>query len=98
VSSSAKLDKKTVEKVSTLARLKLSDAEHADYAKVLSAVLENFEQIAKVPTENVKPLVTPTDMTLSLRDDVAERTVSSDKLLQNAPEQSGRLYKVPPVV
>jgi aspartyl-tRNA(Asn)/glutamyl-tRNA(Gln) amidotransferase subunit C len=92
------LNKDTVKKVSILARLKLTDAEVEDYARVLSAVLENFEQIAKVDTHGVKALVTPTDMVPTLRADVVERLVASDKLLANAPEKSGRLFKVPPVV
>lgn len=92
------LNKETVEKVSVLARLELSESEIAEYSKVMSVVLENFEQIAKVDTTGVRPLVTPTDMTVSMRADVAEQVVSSDKLLENAPEKSGRLFKVPPVV
>lgn len=92
------LTKETVEKVSVLARLKLSDGEIVEYGKVLSAVLENFEQIAKVDTSGVRPLVTPTDMSVSMRADVVEQVVGSDKLLENAPEKSGRLFKVPPVV
>ncbi len=92
------LNKDTVKKVSVLARLQLNDAEVEDCTKVLSAVLENFEQIAKVDTEGVKPLVTPTDMAPSMRADMAEQLVASDKLLANAPEKSGRLFKVPPVV
>jgi aspartyl-tRNA(Asn)/glutamyl-tRNA(Gln) amidotransferase subunit C len=92
------LDKKTVEKVSGLARLKLTEAELDSYAKVLSAVLSNFEQIAKVDTANVSPLVTPTDMAMSLRPDVAEQMVKAEQILQNAPETSGRLFRVPPVV
>jgi len=92
------LTKETVEKVSVLARLKLSDGEIVEYGKVLSAVLENFEQIAKVDTSGVRPLVTPTDMSVSMRADVVEQAVGSDQLLENAPEKSGRLFKVPPVV
>lgn len=92
------LTKETVEKVSILARLKLSESEIAEYSKVLSVVLENFEQIVNVDTNGVRPLVTPTDMSVSMRADVAESAVASDKLLENAPEKSGRLFKVPPVV
>lgn len=92
------LTKETVEKVSVLARLKLSEEEIAEYSQVLSMVLENFEQIANVDTTGVRPLVTPTDMSVNMRPDVAEQVVASDKLLENAPEKSGRLFKVPPVV
>ena len=91
------LTRETVEKVAHLARLKLTDAEVLAVAEQLSAVLENFEQIAKVDTKNVIPLVTPTDMTQHLRADISE-AVDSEKMLSNAPDKSGRLFKVPPVV
>jgi aspartyl-tRNA(Asn)/glutamyl-tRNA(Gln) amidotransferase subunit C len=90
--------KETMEHVSKLARLKLSSEELEQFGKVLSAVFENFEKIAEIDTAGVKPLVTPTDMMVSLRPDIAERTVASEKLLENAPDKSGRLFKVPPVV
>jgi aspartyl-tRNA(Asn)/glutamyl-tRNA(Gln) amidotransferase subunit C len=92
------LTKETVEKVSTLARLKLTEAEIAAFSLQLSAVLENFEQIAQVDTKDIRPLLTPTDMSMTLRPDIAEKVVESEKLLSNAPEKSGRLFRVPPVV
>ncbi len=92
------LDKKTVEKVAGLARLKMSETEIEDFTKVLSAVLENFEQISKVNTDNVKPLVTPTDMALSLRPDQVEAMPGHSRILDHAPETTGRLFRVPPVV
>lgn len=91
------LTRETVEKVSHLARLKLSEAELKAFSEQLSAVLKNFEQIAAVDTKGVAPLVTPTDMAVHLRPDVAEQ-VEGEKMLANAPDKSGRLFKVPPVV
>ena len=92
------LTKETVEKVSTLARLKLTEAEIAAFSLQLSAVLENFEKIAQVNTKDVRPLLTPSEITMTLRPDVVEKSVDSEKLLANAPEKSGRLFRVPPVV
>lgn len=95
------LDRETVEKVSKLARLKLSEDEVAAFAQQLSSVLENFEQIAQVDTNGIRPLVTPTDMSVSFRPDEAvleTNETENEKLLENAPEKSGRLFKVPPVV
>ena len=86
-----------VQKVSHLARLRLSNDELVSIQNQLSAVIENFEQIAHVNTEGVRPLFTPTDIVQALRADVVE-SFDSEKLLQNAPEVSGRLFKVPPVV
>ncbi|RYZ63653.1 MAG: Asp-tRNA(Asn)/Glu-tRNA(Gln) amidotransferase subunit GatC [Proteobacteria bacterium] len=93
----AKLSLGTVEKVAQLARLKLSEPELMAIQNQLSAVLENFEQIAQVDTKDVRPLVTPTDMSQTLRPDVSEK-FDAEKLLSNAPEKSGNLFKVPPVV
>jgi aspartyl-tRNA(Asn)/glutamyl-tRNA(Gln) amidotransferase subunit C len=92
------LTKETVEKVSTLARLKLTDAEITAISQQLSVVLENFEQIAQVNTKDVRPLLTPTEITMNLRPDVAATGGDSEKYLSNAPEKSGRLFRVPPVV
>ena len=91
------LDKETVEKVAHLSRLKLTEAELRSIREQLSAVLENFQQISKIETDGVRPLVTPTDMSQHLRPDIAEKA-DSEKMLANAPEKSGRLFKVPPVV
>ena len=95
------LSKETVEHVSKLARLKLTEEEIAEFSKQLSLVLENFEQIAAVDTTGVMPLVTPTDMSVTLRADVVDETIVknqvTEKILENAPEKSGRLFKVPPV-
>lgn len=97
MSKSEKLSLETVKKVSQLARLKLADAELASIQTQLSAVLENFEQISNVNTNGVVPLVTPTEIAQSMRPDAVE-SFDTEKIMANAPEKSGRLFKVPPVV
>jgi aspartyl-tRNA(Asn)/glutamyl-tRNA(Gln) amidotransferase subunit C len=92
------LTKETVEHVAKLARLRLTDSELTAFAQQLSAVLVNFDKISQVDTANVRPLVTPTDMTSALRPDETEKLVDGDSLLANAAEKSGRLFRVPPVV
>jgi len=92
------LDKETALKVARLARLKLEDWELENYCKVLTAVLEHFDQIAEIPIDGVEPLVTPTEMVMSIREDTVEKTVDSERIIENAPEKSGRLFRVPPVV
>lgn len=95
--NSQKLSLEAVQKVSKLARLKLTDAEMSSIQNQLSVVLENFEQISQVNTEGIRPLITPTDIVQTMREDKVE-SFESEKLLINAPETSGHLYKVPPVV
>lgn len=96
-SSNEKLTREMVKKVSTLSRLQLSDDELSAIQNQLSAVLENFEQISQVDTKGVQPLLSPTEISQNLRKDEVV-PFDSEKVLMNAPEKSGRLFKVPPVV
>ena len=94
---SSQLTLEAVQKVSQLSRLKLSADELSAIQSQLSAVLKNFEEIAKVPTDGVRPLLSASEIVQVLREDVVE-PFDSEKILENAPEKSGRLFKVPPVV
>lgn len=97
-SSNSSLDLATVQKVASLARLKISDDEAVAIAGQLSAVLENFKQLASVDTTGIEPLVTPTDLSIRLREDEAVVEKDLESFIANAPARSGNLFKVPPVV
>lgn len=88
-----------VARVAFLARLSLTAAETKSLAEKLSSILGAFEHVSKVDTQNVEPLVTPTDMVAVWREDrVQTWDSSSEQAMQNAPESVGNLFKVPPVV
>jgi aspartyl-tRNA(Asn)/glutamyl-tRNA(Gln) amidotransferase subunit C len=91
------LDKQAVEKVAKLARLKLSEDEISLLSQQLSAVLENFDKISEVKTDGTLPLVTPSEIAPFLRSDLVEEE-KCERMLDNAVEKAGRLFKVPPVV
>lgn len=94
----AGLDLATVRKVAQLSRLELNDDEIKAFAGQLSAVLENFVQLQAVDTKGIEPLVTPTDLSVRLREDEAIKVADTEPFLANAPARSGNLFKVPPVV
>lgn len=93
------IDKNTALKIAHLARLAISDQEAERYAQQLSSILEAFNQLAKVNTEGVEPMITPTGMDYIYREDQVEHFPGApDTLLENAPERSGNLFRVPPVL
>ncbi len=92
------LDLAAVRKVAELSRLELTDKEISEYAGQLAAVLENFEQLQAVDTKGIEPLITPTDLSVRLREDEAVKIADTEPFLANAPARSGNLFKVPPVV
>jgi aspartyl-tRNA(Asn)/glutamyl-tRNA(Gln) amidotransferase subunit C len=92
------IDKKAIEHIAKLARLHVSDKEAEEFSQQLSKALGYFEQISKVDTQGVEPLVTPSEMEVFWREDVNKKELSAEELVANAPEKVGNLFKVPPVV
>ena len=87
-----------IDKVAKLSRLTLTDDESKAFTEQFDSILNYFEQIKNVDTANVDPMVTPTDIALYLRKDEDKVWEGSDQVLEDAPETSGQLFKVPPVV
>lgn len=92
------IDPKTITHIAKLARLYITDQEAQQYGEQLSKVLGQFEQISKVNTDGVEPLVTPTDIPSFWREDTAKKEISAEEIVANAPQKTGHLFTVPPVV
>ncbi|MGE0632274.1 MAG: Asp-tRNA(Asn)/Glu-tRNA(Gln) amidotransferase subunit GatC [Pseudobdellovibrionaceae bacterium] len=92
------INKETVEHIAKLARLEISDNEAREYSDQLTKILEYFNQISKVDTKGVEPLVTPSEMETYWREDVVIKETTAEDIVANAPARSGNLFKVPPVV
>ena len=92
------IDKKTIEHIAKLARLKITDTEAEEFSQQLGKALEHFEQINQINTDGVEPLITPTEIETFWREDVVEQKYTAEEMTANAPEKTGHLFKVPPVV
>lgn len=98
MSSQSQIDKKTIQKIADLAQLALTPQEEDLYTEQLGKILDYVGQLSKVKTDGIKPLVTATDMAVTLRDDEVKKLLTADEILANAPDKSGHLFKVPPVL
>lgn len=92
------LKKEDVLKVSKLARLSISEQEASEYGDQFQKILEYFNALSAVNTDNVVPTTTPVPVELYLREDKVTQTNSVEDVTSNAPELGGNLFKVPPVV
>ena len=92
------IDQKTIEHIAKLARLKINSDEVEQYGQQLTKVLNHFQQITKINTIGIQPLVTPTEMDFYSRTDEVSKTYTSEEMISNAPAKAGLLFKVPPVV
>ncbi len=87
-----------VKKVAQLARLHISPAEETMYQNQLSAIFKYFEEVSNINTDGIEPLVTPTEIEQVWREDKVVAVMTAEQSLANAPEKSGNLFRVPPVV
>ena len=92
------MDKETVRKVATLARIEMNEEELERLAPQLSHILSWVEQLGEVNTDNVAPLPSPVDIPLKLRTDEVTDGACPDKVLANAPEETQGFFVVPKVV
>jgi aspartyl-tRNA(Asn)/glutamyl-tRNA(Gln) amidotransferase subunit C len=92
------LDKATVARIATLARIRVADHELEPLAAELSGILDWVEQLMAVDTENVPPMTSVAEMTLPMRDDVVTDGGSRDAVLGNAPRSARDFFAVPKVV
>ncbi len=95
---SHEINEKIITQLTRLAKLKLSPTEIEQYIPHIEKVLTHFAELEKLNTDAVEPLVTPVDIHIQLREDIAEQQNSSEDLIKLAPEKIGKLYKVPLMV
>ena len=92
------IDKKTIEHIAKLARLQITDSEAQEYSVQLGKALQHFEQISKVDTHGIEPLITPVEIEAFWREDESLQNYTAEEMTANAPARAGNLFKVPPVV
>ena len=93
-----KIDDQIIEKISGLAYLEFGEDEKEKIRQDLEQILTFVEKLKELDTENVEPLVYLSDKTDVLREDRMIQTLSTEEALLNAPEKSGRFFKVPKVI
>lgn len=92
------LDKATVARIATLARIKVPETEQAHLAGELSQILNWIEQLNEIDTAGVEPMSSVAAMTLPMREDVVTDGNCRDEILANAPATANGFFVVPKVV
>jgi aspartyl-tRNA(Asn)/glutamyl-tRNA(Gln) amidotransferase subunit C len=93
------VDKSTVVRIASLARIKVPDEELGTLADELSSILGWVEQLAVVDTDGVTPMSSTADgMELRWRKDVVTDGDKAEDVLANAPESRDGYFVVPKVI
>jgi len=92
------VDKATVAKIASLARIRMGDEEVEAMVPELNQILGWVEQLGEVDVAGVEPMTAVIPNTLRLRDDVVTDGNIRDKILANAPAPEHGFFGVPKVI
>ncbi len=92
------LDREDVEHIAELARLSLSSEEISHYQDQLSAILEHFQRLQELDTEEVAPLASVLPLHSVMREDEVRPPLDREELLRNAPDAENGCFRVPAVL
>ena len=92
------IDLDQVRKVAHLARLELTPDEELQFTTQLGSILEYFEQLSELDTENVEPTTRAIDVSNVTRPDTLEIFAGRADILDCAPEREEDYFKVPKIL
>lgn len=95
------IDKKQVEHIAKLARIKLTEKEKEKFTKELSSILDYVEQLNRVDTKDIESIKQITGLKDMIREDKPLKAKDREirkKLLKEAPSKKGDYFKVPKIL
>jgi len=84
--------------IARLARLKTDTKKSEFYAAQLTKIMELVEQINRINTDGIEPMLHPQDTTMSLREDDVVKSNHREEYQALAPSAENGLYLVPKVI
>lgn len=87
-----------IEYVALLARLELTDEEKALFSRQLDSIIKYIDKLNELDTTDIEPTSHVLPMKNVFRADELRPSLSRDRALQNAPEESEGFYRVPRII
>ena len=86
-----------IEHLAMLARIRLEEGDKSKIEKKITDILEHFNQLEKLNTQNVNPFFHASPE-MTLRDDIPEAPLPIDDIIKNAPDSYESCFRIPKVV
>lgn len=88
----------SVEYISKLARLSVSEKEREAFSAQLQGILSYMEKLNELDTKDVEPTSHVVSLSNVMRDDVQRDSISREDALANAPDRTDKFYRVPKII
>ncbi len=92
------IDNSTVKKVASLARIEIKEGEEETLINELNNILGWVDELQKVDTKNVDPMLSVFNESMIMRKDKVSSEMSDELVLKNAPKSKSGFFVVPKVV
>ncbi len=92
------LDREQVHKVALLARLNLTPNEEEQYAVQMSSIIDYFEQLSELNTDDVEPTTRAIDLSNITRTDTQSSYQNLAGIYAAAPDREEEFFKVPKIM
>lgn len=93
-----KVDKKLIEHVASLARIKLTEQEKEKFAPQLKEILDLFSKLDEVDTKNTEPSYQPVELKNVIREDEPKPSLTQDQALSLTKHKKDGYFKGPKAV
>ncbi len=92
------IDLKTIKHISKLSRISVDDKRAKKLVSDLNAIFDFIEKLNKLKTDNIKPLTSVADISLTLRSDEVKSSNIRDQIVKNSPQKNEDYFVVPKVI
>lgn len=89
------VDKEDVRKVAENARLEISDEEAGDFVEDFEQILDVFDQLGEIDTEDVEPAFHPVEVEPETRSDSQEECLDTEQIFANTGNEEEGKFKGP---
>jgi aspartyl-tRNA(Asn)/glutamyl-tRNA(Gln) amidotransferase subunit C len=96
--SEKEINLELVRHIGKLSRIELTDDELRTFARQLAEIIEYFDKLQELDTDNVEPMAHAVELQNVLSDDAPDESLMPDQALANAPHREGDYFMVPKVI
>ena len=93
-----RISRQQVQHVAELSRIQLSEQEEELFLSQLGRILSYVEKLNELNTDDVDMAFHTWDLQNVFREDIRRESLPRGAALANAPERTGKAYKVPRVI
>jgi aspartyl-tRNA(Asn)/glutamyl-tRNA(Gln) amidotransferase subunit C len=93
-----KINKETVDKLATLARLEFDGKEKEEIVHDLNRMLDFVSKLNELDTSGTEPLIYMNEDGNGLREDEVKQEITHEQALSNAPKKDAEYFRVPKVI